>query len=56
MKKVSLYFDEQIWEDFRVLCLREHLSASQRLSLCMVQALREAECSRNRAAEAETSP
>lgn len=32
MKKISLYLDEHLWHQFRLVCLHRHTSASQVVS------------------------
>ena len=53
MHKVSLYLDEQLWESFRIACLRAHISGSKQIGLLLVQFLHEQECQETKAAKAE---
>ena len=43
MKKVSLYLDGQLWETFRIACLKAHITASRQVGLLLVQFLHEQE-------------
>ena len=38
-KKVNLYLDEALWQDFRVACIRRHISASHAVSKYMNEQL-----------------
>jgi hypothetical protein len=55
MKRVNLYVDEQLWEDFRIACIKRHISASQQASLLLVQWLHEQEGPEKPRAQAQES-
>ena len=53
MQKVSLYLDEHLWEAFRILCLKSHISASKQVGLLVEQFLHEQACQGESSAKAE---
>lgn len=46
MKRMNVYLDEALWEAFRIMCLKHHITASKQVGLLLVQFLHEQECER----------
>jgi hypothetical protein len=53
---VNIYLDDELWQAFRMLCLQQHISASQQIGLLLAHHLHEHGREKQRAAEAEESP
>lgn len=39
MRKVSIYVDDKVWQDFRIACLKRNTSASKEITRLMREQL-----------------